>query len=235
MTTQSSPPSIVVKEVVQNGSAWRSGIVKAGDIIVKVEEVNIQNQPLSSLRDLILGEPGTFVTLGFNRGTQYIEARMMRGTPEFLDTQHTSATPGSGPQLSLQRPPVGTASTMMPSPSPGGSSREFEELERLRGALGASQAEVARLRTSLRSQELATERNAEELRTYREALAKRDDENSSSRTADDSNRIAALEAFKQRFDKERWRLGQALEQSQATSRALAQVMPNINALQQDYR
>ena len=124
---------------------------------------------------------------------------------------------------------------MMPSPSPGGSSREFEELERLRGALGASQAEVARLRTSLRSQELATERNAEELRTYREALAKRDDENSSSRTADNSNRIAALEAFKQRFEKELWRLGQALEQSQATSRALAQVMPNINALQQDYR
>ena len=82
-----------MKEVVQNGSAWRSGIVKAGDIIVKVEQVNIQNQPLSSLRDLILGEPGTFVTLGFNRGTQYIEARMMRGTPEFLDTQHTSATP----------------------------------------------------------------------------------------------------------------------------------------------
>jgi hypothetical protein len=40
--------------------------------------------------------------------------------------------------------------------------------------------------------------------------------------------------FKQRFDQERWRLGQALEKSQAASRALAQVMPNILALQQQY-
>jgi hypothetical protein len=44
--------------------------VKAGDVIVKVGQVNIQNQPLSNLRDLILGEPGTFVVLGFQRGSQ---------------------------------------------------------------------------------------------------------------------------------------------------------------------
>ena len=44
--------------------------VKAGDVIVKVGQINIQNQPLSNLRDLILGEPGTFVVLGFQRGAQ---------------------------------------------------------------------------------------------------------------------------------------------------------------------
>jgi len=46
--------------------------VKAGDVIVKVGSVNIQNQPLSNLRDLILGEPGTYVVLGFNRGSQVL-------------------------------------------------------------------------------------------------------------------------------------------------------------------
>ncbi len=46
--------------------------VKAGDVIVKVGQVNIQNQPLSNLRDLILGDPGSFVVLGFQRGSQVI-------------------------------------------------------------------------------------------------------------------------------------------------------------------
>jgi len=36
------------------------------------------------------------------------------------------------------------------------------------------------------------QRNGEELRTYREALEKRDEENSSSRTAEDRNRTAAV-------------------------------------------
>jgi hypothetical protein len=41
-------------------------------VIVKVGQVNIQNQQLSNLRDLILGEPGTFVVLGFQRGSQVL-------------------------------------------------------------------------------------------------------------------------------------------------------------------
>eukprot|EP00802_Teleaulax_amphioxeia_P022379 Tamp_22817.p3 GENE.Tamp_22817~~Tamp_22817.p3 ORF type:complete len:156 (+),score=36.43 Tamp_22817:433-900(+) len=130
-------------------------------------------------------------------------------------------------------PRVGVPEYEQAMPS-AGSSREQEEFERLRNALSASQAEVARLRANLRSQELQNERNSEELNTYREALQKRDDENSSSRTTEDRNRSAALGNFKQRFDQERWRLGQALEKSQAASRALAQVMPNILALQQQY-
>lgn len=105
-----------------------------------------------------------------------------------------------------------------------GSSREQEEFERLRASLSASQAEVARLRANLRSQELQNERNGEELRTYREAMEKRDEENSSSRSVEDRNRTAQMGQFKQRFDQERWRLGQALEKSQAASRSLAQVI-----------
>lgn len=101
--------------------------------------------------------------------------------------------------------------------------------------IGLRGLQVARLRANLRSQELQNERNSEELRTYREALEKRDEENSSSRTTEDRNRAAALSNFKQRFDQERWRLGQALEKSQTASRALGRVMPNIVALQQQYR
>jgi hypothetical protein len=127
--------------------------VKAGDVIVKVGQVNIQNQPLSNLRDLILGEPGTFVVLGFNRGSQFHEARMMRGTPDFLDKHMSAPTQASA---SMQPPAPAAAPSMVPPgiPAAAGSSREQEEFERLRAALNASQAEVARLRANLRSQEL---------------------------------------------------------------------------------
>jgi hypothetical protein len=47
--------------------------------------------------------------------------------------------------------------------------------------------------------------------------------------------FAQLSQFKQRFDQERRKLGQALEKSQAASRSLAQIVPNIVALQQQYR
>ncbi len=46
--------------------------VKAGDVIVKVGQVYIQNQAIENLRDLILGDPGSFVVLGFQRGSQVI-------------------------------------------------------------------------------------------------------------------------------------------------------------------
>jgi hypothetical protein len=44
--------------------------VKPGDVIVRVRQtqlgnVNSQSQTLANLRELILGNPGTFVTLGY--------------------------------------------------------------------------------------------------------------------------------------------------------------------------
>jgi hypothetical protein len=44
--------------------------VKPGDVIVRVRQtqlgnVNSQSQTLANLRELILGKPGTFVTLGY--------------------------------------------------------------------------------------------------------------------------------------------------------------------------
>ena len=50
---------------------------------MKVGQVNIQNQPLSNLRDLILGEPGTFVVLGFQRGAQVYMTTFKRAAAMF--------------------------------------------------------------------------------------------------------------------------------------------------------
>ncbi len=46
--------------------------MKAGDVLVKIGQVSIQCHSLSDLRNLIVGEPGTFVVLGFQRGAKVI-------------------------------------------------------------------------------------------------------------------------------------------------------------------
>ena len=46
--------------------------MKAGDVLVKIGQVSIQCHSLSDLRNLIVGEPGTFVVLGFQRSTKVI-------------------------------------------------------------------------------------------------------------------------------------------------------------------
>ena len=47
-------------------------------MIMRVGATNVERQTLVNLRELILGEPGTFVTLGFSRGgmqSQFFEVR----------------------------------------------------------------------------------------------------------------------------------------------------------------
>jgi hypothetical protein len=255
--------------------------IKPSDVIIRVGNMSVQNQSLVNLRELILGDPGSFVTLGFSRGgtSQFYEVSLMRGSPEYLDQQQqpSSKLISEGPAPSM--PNTSSSSFSMPSrsenparsemsvstsnasnsggmyqsqgsrtemssrsdipiststststggmyqsagPTTGTSSRELDEIERLRAALSASQAEVARLRANLRSQvksftetcttvfvfcvpicvllarceltsvicaqELLAERNGEELRTYREALERREDEQRQGQNKDDRHR-----------------------------------------------
>jgi C-terminal processing protease CtpA/Prc len=46
----------------------REGTVQVGDIIKFVDGQSVEKSELSVLRALVLGEVGTFVTLGFERG-----------------------------------------------------------------------------------------------------------------------------------------------------------------------
>ncbi|KAJ1477007.1 hypothetical protein T484DRAFT_1906956, partial [Baffinella frigidus] len=100
----SSDGRIVVKEVVQGGSAWRGNVIKPTDVIVNVGQHNVQKQPLSNLRELILGEPGSFITLGFQRGggPQYYDTKMMRGTPDFLDKHMSAPSKPQAQQSAIQ-------------------------------------------------------------------------------------------------------------------------------------
>ena len=67
----------------------RSGVIRVNDVIVKVDDEDVQGQPLSTLRNLILGKQGTYVVLAFRRmtGTElyYYDVELVRGTPEYFE------------------------------------------------------------------------------------------------------------------------------------------------------
>ena len=60
----------------------RSGVLRVGDVVVRVDHENVEGQPLSTLRSQILGGQGTYVTLGFRRRegpeTTFYDVPLMR-------------------------------------------------------------------------------------------------------------------------------------------------------------
>lgn len=78
---------VYVKKVVAGGSAARSGRVEVGDVITRVDGQDVEGQPVSALRRLIVGTQGTYVRLGFRRNDKFdFEVNLMRGTPDYLAT-----------------------------------------------------------------------------------------------------------------------------------------------------
>jgi len=81
---------VYVANIVPGGSADRSGVIRTNDVIVKVDDEDVQGQPLSTLRNLILGRQGSYVVLAFRRmtGTElyYFDAEILRGSPEYFES-----------------------------------------------------------------------------------------------------------------------------------------------------
>jgi hypothetical protein len=81
---------VYVANIVPSGSADRSGVIRVNDVIVKVDDEDVQGQPLSTLRNLILGRQGSYVVLAFRRmtGTElyYFDVELLRGSPEYFES-----------------------------------------------------------------------------------------------------------------------------------------------------
>lgn len=69
--------SIIVEKVFINSPAEKGGI-KQGDIIVKVDGKDIKDVEISKIREMILGEAGTKVTVDVKRGNEIIPIEMTR-------------------------------------------------------------------------------------------------------------------------------------------------------------
>jgi C-terminal processing protease CtpA/Prc len=73
---------------------FRSGIIRIHDAIVKIDDEDIQGQPIPVISTLIAGQQGTFVVIAFRRMTGkeifYYDVELERGSPEYFASTDTS-------------------------------------------------------------------------------------------------------------------------------------------------
>ena len=103
---------------VPGGSADRCGKIIANDVIVSVDGSAVRGRSLQELRDLILGAPGSNISLSFMRGpnpqdpsstAHNFHVQLMRGSPQYLASL---SAPGSAP------PPSSSPVAALPSTAP---------------------------------------------------------------------------------------------------------------------
>jgi C-terminal processing protease CtpA/Prc len=100
---------LVVASLAVDGPADKSGQVKAGDVLVSIDRVDVRGISAEDLAPYILGSPGSKVIMGFERpgqNTRYVE--LIRGWTmkrNITDEQWSnplppnhSLLPGIGPQ-----------------------------------------------------------------------------------------------------------------------------------------
>jgi C-terminal processing protease CtpA/Prc len=65
--------ALFVRMLQEGGAAQKSGEIGVGDCIVEVDGVDVYRKPISTFTNLMLGPPGTMVTIGLKKGDR--EAR----------------------------------------------------------------------------------------------------------------------------------------------------------------
>jgi len=89
-----SSGALFVRQLQHGGPAGQSGQVHIGDCVVEVNGLDVFRKPISSFTKLMLGPPGTIVTLGFKRATSQMIERvsLRRSVP-------AKSTPDADPHL----------------------------------------------------------------------------------------------------------------------------------------
>ena len=152
---------VYVANIVEKGSADRSGVIKVNDVIVKIDDQDVQGQPLSTMRNLILGKQGTYVVLAFRRmtGTElyYFDVELVRGSPEYFESLKKSQAVADekekllmqvrqqeGEIQSLRQKGTGTA---------GGANAGAGDAESIKRDIAAKNAEIQRIQQMLRQEQ----------------------------------------------------------------------------------
>ena len=75
---------VTVKALIEGGSAERTGMVRAGDMVVRVGNQDVIGKPLSVLRTMIPGPIGSYCRLGFLRGGVALNSNAVQVIPLFV-------------------------------------------------------------------------------------------------------------------------------------------------------
>jgi len=225
---QSEPTTgrVYVANIVENGSADRSGVIRVNDVIVKVDDEDVQGQPLSTLRNLILGKQGTYVVLAFRRmtGTElyYYDVELVRGTPEYFESlKKSQAVADEKEKLLMQvrqqeqdiralrqqtHVPTPTKSPM--SEGPGA------DIDSIKRAIAAKSEEIVRMEAALqreRGQSLASTGAAEQTLVQLRAENKRLGDTLSKETATYDDLKKRMQQSTDDWQEARQRMQQALQ------------------------
>ncbi|EKX55315.1 hypothetical protein GUITHDRAFT_131545 [Guillardia theta CCMP2712] len=144
--------AVYVANIVPGGSADRSGVIRVNDVIVKVDDEDVQGQPLSTLRNLILGKQGSYVVLAFRRMTgnelYYFDAELLRGTPEYFESLKKSQVRQQEAEIHQLK----QANNVIRSSGQGSAVQSVNLLEKLKHELLSKSEEATRLEEQLKSQ-----------------------------------------------------------------------------------
>jgi len=78
---------VTVKALIEGGSAEKTGMVKSGDMVVRVGNQDVIGKPLSILRTMIPGPIGSYCRLGFLRGGVALNSNAVQEKSTYYDVQ----------------------------------------------------------------------------------------------------------------------------------------------------
>ena len=96
---------------VRRAYGCRSGIIKPGDVIAKIDAVPLAGETVATLTQLMLGPPGSFVEITLHRGPQMICVSLVRSPSKLTplqvnhqrEAQNAAQTGGAGPRDNVDR------------------------------------------------------------------------------------------------------------------------------------
>mmetsp|Transcript_68199 Transcript_68199/g.168525 ORF Transcript_68199/g.168525 Transcript_68199/m.168525 type:complete len:860 (-) Transcript_68199:250-2829(-) len=103
---------VTVKALIEGGSAEKTGMVKSGDMVVRVGNQDVIGKPLSILRTMIPGPIGSYCRLGFLRGGVALNSNAVQEKSTYYDVQL------------LRQPPKNDKRTLVSGGSPDGANSD---------------------------------------------------------------------------------------------------------------
>ena len=84
-------PDVYVQEIIPGFAAHDNGRLQTHDVIVAVDHIPLTEMDLEAVKQLTIGEEGTFCTLQVQRGDHYFQVTLMRKFPDRISHQNSSA------------------------------------------------------------------------------------------------------------------------------------------------
>ena len=109
-------PDVYIQEIVPGLAAYDSGRLQVHDVVLAVDHVPLIDMELEAVKQLTVGQAGSFCTLQVQRGDHYFQVSLMRKLPyhvteenmeamHAISNRHRSVSPGSRQSGRSRSPP----------------------------------------------------------------------------------------------------------------------------------